>query len=698
MLKLNRAKVVIVCLVVAVLVLSSFIGLYHIGTEVSAQSNFLNVKVVGSPELGVNSTKTFSVLVNNSYSGKLSYDWSIFPNDNKIVLLLLDDGSQCNLTFVEATNNIYRLSCSVININVGNQGVGWIDVHDPYTSPTLYLGVYGALYSYLIQTDGLGWYRAVRGSNGQISYVSTSFGDVSTSAIANAVNGTILLGKGTFVGDIVLNRDMRLIGESRRSTILQGTISFNQTSGYVPHDLYPTYIGHMWIDAKGASKDYGVDYQGAVQGVTVEDCRVNGVVADFNMNGADMYRCKWINVATSYGGTYGFYLRNSGYLDTCEFNDIVLGPNNYTFFTESESLVATSNFKNVQTNKPVKQAMVINGYFVRNTFDSCPFGDLDTVTVQPSINFNLLGTSRPNLSNGGNVFDKCGLYMGDVSGGTLNINNSYVGTIFRDCTLSGKVTIGTGAYNTQFINPQPYFTSYTLGQMAVLIDHGVNSKFEGHFSFNEATLVQFASRNMIIPTTSWDVSVANSGLTNQYPNMLRAQTGVTASSNALLSCLMYGMNVPLGNFDTMNFNERFEITFKLGLYTFDTQTTGRFQITQNNAVANLAAVGVGIYVVAPVSSSVFNLYGESYGSTRNTVFIATLNPMEDNLIKIVIDPYAHEVAFYVNGVWKASITTASAIPTNTSGATYLLASIANGGSGGTNGNLYVSNIKAQWGY
>ena len=182
----KSSKAVFSVLLIALLTLSAFFVLYtpKAGIGVSAQPNFLNVAISGPQKLGVNEVGTFVASVNNSYSGNLVYSWSISPVDNNTVMV--SDGSSCNLTFVQATENAYSLSVSVKDSTVGNMGATSIAVYDPYTSPGYKFDASTATASYIISTDGLGWYQAVRGLDGAVmtSWTSTDL----TSVVTNVDN------------------------------------------------------------------------------------------------------------------------------------------------------------------------------------------------------------------------------------------------------------------------------------------------------------------------------------------------------------------------------------------------------------------------------------------------------------------------------------------------------------------------------
>jgi hypothetical protein len=330
--------------------------------------------------------------------------------------------------------------------------------------------------SYVIFTDGNNYY-ARNGNTGEIEFESTNasavFVNVMNYFIVHTKMGIVFVKAGYYVANIVIPRGVRLIGEHPRSVIINGTVSFNQT--FPPSFLVKSSVENMWIWTKASM---GVDVEGDVQGIIFKNVRVNAVDYDFYLNGTDMYGCIFQDITTEYGGTYGIYI--NGYIDDSEFSNVLLGPQDYGFYVSSNGLVAGTLFEKIQTGKPVKQAIVVHGYFIRNSIIHALWGDLDTATVQPVVEFDLQSSKYPTLVNNDNVFTSSGIHAGDAANGTMLINTGYVGTIFRDCCLTGNITIGTSAQNTQFINPQPFYTRYTTVQTATFTDHGTNTVFSGY--------------------------------------------------------------------------------------------------------------------------------------------------------------------------------------------------------------------------
>ncbi|MFA5365379.1 MAG: hypothetical protein WC325_09400, partial [Candidatus Bathyarchaeia archaeon] len=192
---LNKWKVCTVVLIVA-LATVSFLALHQFESDsqpyVAAQPSFIDVTIQGEKKLGVNQTGQYQAVLNSSVSGQLSFSWSISPQDNKIVLI--SEGEFANLTFVCATEEPYMLSVSVEDLQVHNCGSGSLVVYDPYSNPSVYLGAYGASYSYMVEGDGLGWYHVISGSTGAVTGTpSTNLVTVTSGILTSMTSGTLLL-------------------------------------------------------------------------------------------------------------------------------------------------------------------------------------------------------------------------------------------------------------------------------------------------------------------------------------------------------------------------------------------------------------------------------------------------------------------------------------------------------------------------
>lgn len=241
---LNRWKfaTVTLCLVVALLV-SCFVVLYQPSFEASAKEPvLLNVSIDGPAKIGANAPTDYTARVFGG-EGALTYSWSISPDDSNV--LLEPDGGVCTLTFTTATEAPYTLEVTVHDA-AGNFGVASMAVYDPPTYPNYYLGVSTAPYSYMIKTDNTGWYYAVNGSDGSVSWSSTNANTVIQNSIdaleAASFPRTLFLdlGNATVTG-LTVTQPMEIYGLGRYQTRLTlataGTMWTISSSNVAIHDI-----------------------------------------------------------------------------------------------------------------------------------------------------------------------------------------------------------------------------------------------------------------------------------------------------------------------------------------------------------------------------------------------------------------------------------------------------------------------------
>lgn len=194
--------------------------------NVSAKQSFLDVSIDGETKLGVDEPGVYTASVTGG-SGDYSFSWNITPTDNT---LLEPVRGSCTLTFTEATEDPYILSVKVTDRATGSIGSTVKVVYDPYTSPDVHLAVNGAPYSYLIETDGNGWYRAINGTDGSIPFESVNASYVINSALST---GVVQLNRGTYNIDSSLLIDTSnsgIIGEQKGAVTLNWT---GTTGGYM---------------------------------------------------------------------------------------------------------------------------------------------------------------------------------------------------------------------------------------------------------------------------------------------------------------------------------------------------------------------------------------------------------------------------------------------------------------------------------
>jgi len=141
----------------------------------SSDSLFLDVSISPSGEvkLGVGEHQTFVVVVSGGVE-PYSFLWK--SNGTRI-------GTGQTLDFVFDSVCDYVTLVVEVTDSRDNFGYAVKTVYDPYTSSDVYLNSFAMPYSYLIETDGLGWYRAISGETGEICWESTNYTYVLQNAI-----------------------------------------------------------------------------------------------------------------------------------------------------------------------------------------------------------------------------------------------------------------------------------------------------------------------------------------------------------------------------------------------------------------------------------------------------------------------------------------------------------------------------------
>ncbi len=196
----NKWKFATVILSVALLA-TLVIGLYQVSREgpVYAEYMCLGVSVVPGTEtkkLGVNESYTLSAHLENG-TAPFTYQWRISPSANLTVSVngetyFLNETKvftteTLTLLYPVATEEYVTVDLTVKDSHLLSGNIlRPVIIADPYTAPTQYLNSANvAAFSYKIESDGLGWYRAVNGSDGSICFTSTNASYVLNSATAN---------------------------------------------------------------------------------------------------------------------------------------------------------------------------------------------------------------------------------------------------------------------------------------------------------------------------------------------------------------------------------------------------------------------------------------------------------------------------------------------------------------------------------
>lgn len=185
----------------------------------------------------------------------------------------------------------------------------------------------------------------------------------------------------------------------------------------------------------------------------------------------------------------------------------------------------------------------------------------------------------------------------------------------------------------------------------------------------------------------WTVTgnVVGSGVATNRSDFLRHQTGVTASSTVVSYAVVPGLLVGSATYALIDWSKELWVFFGLRRVTSEAQTIGRIQIKQAQGIANLVALGLGIYIAN------LTLSGESYGTQRNTTSLGvTMVSGQSYQIGIHHRPSVPQIDWYVDAVLKGSETVAANIPTVAATAEdEFLMSTENGAAGGTNAELLL---------
>lgn len=364
-------------------------------------------------------------------------------------------------------------------------------------------------FDYIIYLNGVN-YEAINGVTGTVSYGGAAdVGGVdgadaaaviqaAMDALTPDVNsgGTVVLCADTdygAVGDacnLTVPYNINLVGLDQRSTIIYGTISFDAVK--YPRFAAPSRIEHMTVAAKTAVQNYGFNYSGDVQAVTVNDVHAGGVLADFYLNGTDMFKCVWQNISTDYGGTYGWYV--TGFIDDCTFDNILSGDQDYCFYMTINGVMSLSKMTRFTTARPNVQGFCCLGAVYGCTFLTCTFGDLFDCSDTDVMEFNASGALSA-MASRNNTFVNCLFNCFQTAGGTLHIAK-YKATAFRDCCINENLQIDADCDTLTFDNIDD------LGQGLTITDGAADTTFRGpqfEFDFYVTMNTAAASGFQLIP-------------------------------------------------------------------------------------------------------------------------------------------------------------------------------------------------------
>jgi len=185
---------------------------------------------------------------------------------------------------------------------------------------------------------------------------------------------------------------------------------------------------------------------------------------------------------------------------------------------------------------------------------------------------------------------------------------------------------------------------------------------------------------IFIPTNAgWIEGSAGGGVESHFAFAGIVQTSATASSTGLSYANVKGFNPGGSHFDYFNWDKKLYLAFNYARQNSDAEVVARLQLNETGGAAVLGAKGIGF------RADNLALTGESYGTELGEVNLSVT--LTNNVeVQIVIIHYpASKIEWYVDGVLKGTQSTTAKIPSGTSGGEeYLVHSIVNGVTGGTN--------------
>jgi hypothetical protein len=192
-----------------------------------------------------------------------------------------------------------------------------------------------------------------------------------------------------------------------------------------------------------------------------------------------------------------------------------------------------------------------------------------------------------------------------------------------------------------------------------------------------------------LPTNAGWTNAESAGTGAGLQQIMRqyVNTGATASSKYTFAAMIAGLAMSFAYNQGINWDKKLTLLFSLNRDTAEAESITRIQIGASSTSGVLAAKGIGLEI------NNMALTGESYGAARSTVDLSTtLTTAQWYQIKIEHNPGV-STEFFVNNVSKGSITNTANIPSGqVSSIHYLLHSIQNGVSGGTDAYSFISNV------
>ena len=210
----NKKTTTIAALFFSVIILLSCVVVYQ-ATSHEVNEQFLGLSV--SPEgetfkLGVNETKTFTAQALNG-TAPYTFSWEINPSANltlevneetlQLTTKLVVESESLTLCYPEATEDFVTITLSGTDKDgLTGQAAPFI-VADPYESPGYHFDGSTATAKYIVQADGLGWFRVIKGLDGSVISDWTSLNPTITIEYAMSKGGLVYITDGNYTGAVL---------------------------------------------------------------------------------------------------------------------------------------------------------------------------------------------------------------------------------------------------------------------------------------------------------------------------------------------------------------------------------------------------------------------------------------------------------------------------------------------------------------
>ena len=287
----TRNSKIAASVLIAALFCSTFFALYHPAPRATAYDEYMSLGLTVSPSgssfnLAVNQTQTFTAKATNG-TAPFAYSWMVSASGNFTLSVngvetqvsnasaLTVSGDYLTLLYPEATQEFVSVTASVKD-SLSMSGSTWkpFVVADPYSSPGYKFDASTAPYSYMVETDGLGWYRAINGTDGSVvsSWSSTN----SITLLQNVVNG---LPTG---GQIFVRGDNNTVYSGTGTLTIPGTVPISIVGEVEPSEISQTQALGIEIINTGAGDTIDVTGAGltSTTQVSIKNLRITSTTGN----------------------------------------------------------------------------------------------------------------------------------------------------------------------------------------------------------------------------------------------------------------------------------------------------------------------------------------------------------------------------------------------------------------------------------